>query len=40
MPSPTRKESLSHFAARTMGVKPGKPRYQALKEELKRKKKA
>ena len=40
MPSPTRQESLTGFVARTMGVKPAKPRYSQVKDELKRKKKA
>jgi hypothetical protein len=35
-----RKESLSGFCAKMMGVKPVKPRYSQLREELKRKKKA
>jgi hypothetical protein len=40
MPSPTRRESLSSFVERMMGGKPVKPRYAAVREELKRKKKA
>jgi hypothetical protein len=41
MPSPMRKESLGGFIARTFGAKPvAKPKYAAVREEMKRKKKA
>jgi hypothetical protein len=41
MPSPMRKESLGGFIARTLGAKPAaKPKYAAVREEMKRKKKA